>query len=312
MTKTIALTGASGFIGSRLAERLVADGWQVRALYRTSPARQLAGVTAVPGDLDDAAGLDRLLEGADAVVHCAGLIKALSAAEFARVNTAGTARLAEAAARHQPRPHFIYVSSLAAREPELSPYAASKRGGEAALAELGAALSWSVVRPAAVYGPGDRATLAFFRQLRFGIAAVPRRKELRLSMVYVEDVVAAICALLDAPAAVGAIFEVHDHREGGYSWPEIVAAAERGIGRRVIPVPVPKAMVKAAAAVNAKGRALAGGVAMLTPEKVNEIYHPRLVSRDRTLTELTGWAPKVGMAEGFRRTIDWYRREKWL
>src|SRR6266403_865643 len=138
MSGTVAVTGATGFIGSHIVARLPTLGWRVRLLTRRLPVGPiLAGsrFTAVIGSLGDADALEELIRGCDAVVHCAGLIKAVRPADFFAINAAATGRLAAAAAATPRPPRFILLSSLAARQPELSAYAASKRAGERALAE---------------------------------------------------------------------------------------------------------------------------------------------------------------------------------
>src|SRR5665213_1536813 len=156
-----AVTGATGFLGRRLVPALVASGWRVRVLVRRTPPGDLwegCGPELVAGDLGSLAALDTLTAGADVLIHGAGLIKAARRSDFFAVNAEG----ARNAARAAPAGGLLLVSSLAAREPRLSDYAASKRAGEElALAVAGPRLT--IVRPPAIYGPGDRETLALFR-----------------------------------------------------------------------------------------------------------------------------------------------------
>ena len=129
MKAPVAVTGASGFVGRAVVRRLLETGWPVRVLVRRRPA-DLEGAVPVHGSLEDEAALQHLVEGASAVVHCAGLVAAPSAAAFAQVNVLGSARLFAAAAGTATRPRILLVSSLAAREPRLSAYAHSKRAAE--------------------------------------------------------------------------------------------------------------------------------------------------------------------------------------
>src|SRR5262250_3040317 len=138
MPGTVAVTGATGFIGSHVVARLAKLGWRVRLLTRRLPVGPiLAGsrFTAVIGSLSDADAIGELIRGSDAVVHCAGLIKAIRPEDFFAINAAATGRLAAAAAALPQPPRFVLLSSLAAREPEVSAYAASKLAGETALAK---------------------------------------------------------------------------------------------------------------------------------------------------------------------------------
>jgi len=170
VARLAAVTGATGFVGPHLVAALARHGWTLRLLIRRwTPLPSLPGVEAdiVWGDLADEASLKRLVDGADAVVHAAGLIKARRPAEFDAVNRDGTARLSALA----PDVPFLLLSSLAAREPQLSPYAASKRAAEEAIARRSGA--WLALRAPAVYGPGDRETLAYFKMAKLGIVLLP-------------------------------------------------------------------------------------------------------------------------------------------
>ncbi|GAB4358238.1 MAG: NAD-dependent epimerase/dehydratase family protein [Kiloniellaceae bacterium] len=307
----VALTGATGFVGGHILHRLAAAGWRVRALTRRPGGlAEASSVTAVPGDLESEAALAELVAGADAVVHCAGLVAARSAAEFHRVNAAGTARLLRAAAAAGVR-RFVLISSLAAREPQLSPYAASKREAEAALRAAGGGLSWQVLRPPVVYGPADRATLPLFRQFARGLVLRPAGGG-RFSMLYVEDLAAAVAALLAAAPPSGLVTELHDAMAAGYGWDDILAVAERQFGRRIRALPVPQPVQRAAAALATLGASVTGRPAILSQGKVNEIAHPDWVCRHALLDDCISWAPAVGLDEGFSRTAAWYKAAGWL
>lgn len=167
----IAITGATGFVGRRLVRALVDAGYNVRALARRRPppdGHDLPAVTWITGSLEDEPALDVLLQDAFAVVHCAGAIKARDRDGFFAANVAGTRRLAAHAAAKANPPRLIYISSLAAREPRLSSYAASKRAAEQALVPFQDALRTVILRPPGVYGPGDLETLRIFRLAAHG------------------------------------------------------------------------------------------------------------------------------------------------
>jgi 2-alkyl-3-oxoalkanoate reductase len=309
----VALTGATGFVGRHLLRRLAAEGWRVRALTRRpgTLAAETESVMPVVGDLDSEAALAELVAGVDAVVHCAGLVAARSAAEFQRVNTNGTARLLRAAAAGADRPRFLLISSLAAREPQLSPYASSKREAEEVLRRNAAGLAWQVLRPPVIYGPGDRATLPLFRQFSRGLVLRPAGAG-RFSMLYVEDLAAAVAALLAQVAPAGHVMEIDDGSPGGYDWDGILAAAERQLGRRVRALTVPLPVQRLAAAAGSLGAAFTGRPPMLSQGKVNEIAHADWVCRHQLLGDCISWRPAVGLDEGFSRTTAWYKAAGWL
>ena len=179
MTELTAITGASGFIGRAIAHHLVEQDQRVRALIRR-PDQDLEtlGVELVRGSMEDAESLQQLVEGADAVVHCAGAIRARRSSEFSEVNAEGTRRLVRAAVQSASRPRVLLMSSLAAREPELSAYAQSKRRGEEVLAREAQGLEHLCLRLPAMYGPGDRATFSLFQQLDRGLVGLPARPHL--------------------------------------------------------------------------------------------------------------------------------------
>ncbi len=314
MPRTVAVTGATGFIGSHVVAQLGRAGWQVRILTRRVPANaQFADVPvdAVIGTLEDRRAVARLVRGADAIVHAAGRIKARSHAEFFAANATGTRLLVEAAIAAGNRPRFVLLSSIAARQPQISDYAASKLAGEAELTRLDGELPWSILRPPAVYGPGDRETLAFFRALRRGLAMLPPVRNQRLSLLHVGDLAAAIVAILDAPSALAGVQELDDGH-GGYGWDEMISVAARHLGVRPLRLPIPGLLLTGIAHLNEALHRATGEIAMLTPGKVREMLHADWTSRDGAVTDATGWHPQVDLDQGFAETIAWYRRNGWL
>lgn len=321
MTAAVAVTGATGFIGGRIVERLLQDGWGVRALVRGAAdalearrAPEARGATTVVGSLEDENSLIRLITGACAVVHCAGAVRAPRRDAFDAVNVRGTARLVAAAAAGEPAPRFVLISSLAAREPHLSAYAASKKAGEDALCAGATGAGWCIIRPPAVYGPGDRMTLALFRQIARGFVCAPAGDGHRFSLLYVDDLAAAVSALLAGPSSgspwghswAGERLELDDGRPGGYSWAEIADIAAGVLGRPVRRVPVGKPVLWAPAAVGSAWARATGRVPMLTLGKLRELFHRNWVAKRRPTALLRGWAPHVRFDEGFARTFAWY------
>lgn len=308
MSRLVAVTGVTGFVGPHLVAALARRGFRLRLLVRRwSPLPSLAGVDAemVLGDLSDEAALVRLVAGVDAVVHAAALIKARHAAEFRTVNRDGTALLSALA----PDTPFVLLSSLAAREPQLSPYASSKRAAEQVVASRSG--PWLIVRAPAVYGPGDRETLAYFQTVAGGLAVRPAVPAARLSLVHVADLAEALARSVERNL-VGSLYEIDDGREGGYSYRDMGAEAGRAVGRRPVSLPVPRLVMAGLARINALNNGLGGKVQILTPAKVNEIFHSDWTIHDRRLLAALDWAPQHDLASGFAETISWYRQAGWL
>jgi nucleoside-diphosphate-sugar epimerase len=306
MPRTIALTGATGFIGGALARQLEAAGWQIRALIRPPSlgARQ-AGVATkwINGDLEDLDSLRRLIHSVYAVVHCAGAVRGASQTDFNRVNVDGVARLVQAATEQHRVPRFLLISSLAAREPHLSPYAASKRQGEDALAATAGDMPWAALRPPAVYGPGDRELLPLFRWMRRGIAPVLGSRSARFSLLYVEDLAAAVLQWLACGSVKRRAFELHDGHPEGYAWSDVIDTVARLYGRSVLSVQVPVSMLQLLAALNLSVARALGYTPMLTPGKVRELRHLNWVCDSGPLSRETGWRAQVSLEEGLRLTL---------
>ena len=311
----VAVTGASGFIGKRLIERLGRDGIAVRALMRKRPVQvdlDDIDLTVIEGSLGDDRAIEALIDDVDAVVHLAGLIKARTRGAFFAANADGVQHLAGLMVASVKPPKMVLVSSLAAREPGLSSYAASKRAAEEALSSLDNDLPWTILRPPAVYGPGDRETLSFFKGVKSGIGAMLGDEKARFSLLHVDDLVALILTVLDPSIADRQTLEPDDGWEGGHSWCGMIAAAEQAFDKAVFRVRVPKTLLFALGHANAGLRILPGYTPMLTPEKVRELTHPNWVANHESILATTSWKPGIPVDCGFPATIDWYRLHSWL
>lgn len=316
MAPLAAVTGATGFVGQHLVRRLLAEGWRVRVLARRLPwfqAGPAGPVELVLGDLGDEGAVGRLVDGAEAVLHLAGLIKARDRAAFLKVNRDGVVALRRAAmAGAAPGMRFILLSSLTARAPGLSDYGASKRAGEQVLEAPDTPFSWVAVRAPAVYGPEDRETLEFFRLVARGWAPLAGRGQGRVSAIHVEDLVALLVLLAAGPLPPPDAYEADDGTPGGYSLREFAMTAAQHLGVRPLAVPVPRAVMMAVAGANRLRQSLGAAPHILSMGKVREIYHADWARHDRRLEELTGWRPSIDLSSGFARTIAWYKSRKWL
>jgi nucleoside-diphosphate-sugar epimerase len=239
------------------------------------------------------------------VVHCAGAVRGATAADFNAVNVDGLERLVRAALSLSPRPRFLSLSSLAARAPALSHYASSKHQGEVALAAMAEDMEWVALRPPAVYGPGDKEMLPLFQWMGRGIAPVLGEPHARLSLLYVEDLCAAVLTWLDAGSCRCGVYELNDTQTGGYSWDETIAKVSALRARRIIGLPLPAALLKFIALINVAAARLIGYAPMLTPGKVRELRHPDWVADNSALTAEIGWQPIFSLEQGLRRTMGW-------
>ena len=302
-SRTLAVTGGTGFVGSHLLRVAREAGYELRALTRGwSPPEDR--IDWVDGALDRRDSLAKLCEGADAVVHVAGLINAPNLAAFEAVNVGGTAAMIDAARRTGVR-RFVHISSLAAREPELSDYGRSKARAERVVAASG--LDWTILRPPAVYGPGDRETFELFKMARRGLVALPPKG--RFSLLHVADLCALVLALIDEPDTVGETYEPDDGTPEGWEHRHFARTLGRIFGKRAATVSMPKAVMHGASRIE---RLVRRDKAKLTPDRVRYFCHPDWVVTAHQRPPERLWKPQIRTPTGLKQTAEWYREQGWL
>ena len=325
----VLLTGANGFVGSHILDQLRARRLPAVVLLRPGSSRRwieasLEGVAVRLGSLADAASLGAALAGITHVIHCAGCVKALRAAEFYEVNQAGTRRLVEAVNAQGGRiERVVHLSSLAAAGPALpmspareespphpvSTYGQSKLGGERELQER-CRTSYVILRPPAVYGPRDAEFLRLFRMAQGHVRPLVGGGRQALSLVFVRDLAAAVVACLDAPRAVGRTYYVAS--------PEVVTvkalvdtiAAE--IGRWTLPLWLPTFALWPACVLQEMVSRLTGRPSVLSRQKYAELRAPGWVCDPSRLEQELGLRCPTPLAQGIQETRDWYRHAGWL
>lgn len=272
---TIALTGATGFIGRSVLAQLKARGYAVNALCRRIHKDE-TGVSYVQGDLDAKAALGQIAAKADTFIHIAGLTKARTLKQLLAVNETGAANAARAAREAGVR-RFVLVSSLAARAPHLSPYARSKRAGEDAVrAVINAAgnMELVIVRPPAIIGPGDEATAPMLNILRRGFLPAPggkTRQQARMSFIYMDDIARFLIEQIDAPLSHSVIAPYGGTRETG--WQELADTAASVLSKPVRVIPVPPLALAFSALLSQTVSALFLRSGFFNTGKVRELLH---------------------------------------
>ncbi len=293
----LAITGATGFVGSRLVARALEAGHVVNALTRT-PRPGGDGTNWVFGSLESPNALLSLMRGVDAVIHVAGVVNAPDRQGFVAGNIDGT-RAILAAARSADVTRFVHVSSLAAREPGLSNYGWSK--GEAERLVTGSASAWDIVRPPAVYGPGDMDMRELFRLANRGLAFTPPVG--RMSAIHVDDLSRLLIALAERRAG-HSVYEPDDGRDGGWSHAEFATAIGGAVGRQVRAIALPRPVLGLVASLDQLVRK---GRARLTSDRVAYMCHPDWVSDPARRPPAEVWRPTVATADGLVQTAAWYR-----
>ncbi|MGD8326844.1 MAG: NAD-dependent epimerase/dehydratase family protein [Sphingomonadales bacterium] len=303
---TVALTGATGFIGPYLIKALKASGYHVRALTRR-PQPEQTGVDWVKGRLDDPEAIRNLVQNAVHVVHAAGAIKARNKPDFFQINCDACTFIARAAkaARVQS---FVLMSSLAARAPELSDYAASKAAGEAAIAQiLGNDIPWVALRPPAVFGPGDTETLKIFKAIKSGFAPLIS-PHARASWIYADDLAQATVAALTEQNAFYQILPLDDG-SGGYLVRESHQLVADLLDRKLRIVRIPPPLLSFIGLMNEGLSSVTRRTPMLTRGKARELSHPDWGISEPGFAEKSDWEPRTSLAEGLRISLNWYREK---
>lgn len=300
----IAVTGATGFVGQALVDAALLRGFTMRALTRR-PQPERAGMRWIAGDLADGAALAELCQGARAMIHVAGLVNPPDPAAFTDANVDGTSRVI-AAAQAAGVARLIFVSSLAAREPGLSAYGASKARAEQLVSASG--LDWTIVRPPTIYGPRDRELFELFRAATWGVVPVPSQG--RASIIHVDDLAALLLALLPGGEGVsGRSFEPDDGQPAGWSHDELARAIGQAVGRRAIALPLPAPVMRWAARADMR---LRGAAAKLTLDRVGYMTHPDWVASPDARVPAKLWQGHIPTPEGLQQTAQWYRNQGWL
>lgn len=269
---TIAITGGTGFLGRYVIKAALKDGHKIRAMARRPEAvADLThdNLTWIKGGLGQADG--EICEGADVVIHLAGLIKAKTRELFYAVNGKASGYLAQAAKNADVK-RFVLISSMAAREPDLSHYAGSKRAGERAVQRAFTG-KISIIRGPAVFGGGDKATEPFFKLLKKGLLPVPGGsgwKDRKISMVFAPDLAKDIVR-----AAVTGCYDdqiVSPANMPELSWKAFGQLCEQAFERKIRILPLPKFLLYPVAGITSITSRLFGK-GHLTLDKLGEFLH---------------------------------------
>ena len=324
--KAVLVTGANGFVGSHLADHLVAEGRRVRALVRrTSDLRYLPyGVEIVFGDVTDVHSLPHALAGVSTVYHVAGLVATHRPADYFDVNEKGTRNLLGACLKAAPDlKRFVLVSSLAAAGPSpdgtpiretepprpVSAYGRSKLAGERVVLECADHLPIAIARPPVVYGPRDSDVFTFFEMIAKRIApAFPRQKF--YSVCHVRDLVRGIALVGESPAAVGRTWNLADPK--AVSMDGLFRAIARALDSTPVRIPVPEPLLRLLAgpadtilpALGVKARPLA--------DKVREMLPDYWIADTTAARRDLGFTTRVPLGAGIDETAAFYRSEGWL
>lgn len=322
------LTGATGFIGSHVAERLVSEGRRLRCLVR--PGRRLPPwLDPTRCEIIEASLLDReavrsAIRGVRTVIHIAGVTKAKRPSEYARGNVESTRNLLDAAGQLPDLDRFSFISSLTVAgpspdghlldesEPErpLTAYGRSKLEAERLVTAAASRMPISVIRPPAVYGPRDRDTLEMFRWVRYGISPAIGGPDKSLSLIHVHDLADAIRAAAYDPRAVGRVYYAADPAPHPFS--ELMSIIARVVGRRPVRVHFPRWLLFTVAGAVEAISFFGPKPAVLSIDKARDMSQDHWVCSPRRISEELGIRSSTPLEQGLRDTYAWYRQNSWL
>jgi len=326
-TPSILITGANGFIGSRLCWMFVERGFQVMAgVRRTANLTLLDGLPLeyCYGDVTQPETLPPLVTGVNYIIHNAGLVKTPDAETFFRVNEEGTRNLFEAVAAHNPGVRkVVYISSVAVAGPSpdgqpvketdppnpVTTYGRSKAAGEKEALSFADRLPVVAVRPPAVYGPGDKELFTMFQVVHRRLKPLIGDSSRKLQLVFVDDLCRGIFLATTKPTPNPAVYFIAEKE--AYSMKQLMDILQEASGRTAVPLPVPSPLFKAIAAVSSTAMRMVGMTPMLTREKTNELLATWIVDTSRAENELS-FVSQVPFSEGAKVTYNWYWKEGWL
>lgn len=322
------VTGASGFIGSHLAERLVRDGWEVRCLLRaTSSPVWLHGlpVEVVTDDLVKPRDLSRAVNGVDVVFHAAGVTKARRGKEYYDGNVRATAGLLDACLRAGlDHVRFLHLSSLSAAGPSpggrpateedtprpVSRYGRSKLLAEEVLKGARHGVAATIIRPPIVYGPRDRDVFRYFQSVARGFHPVPGKGLQRIMFIHVDDLVKGTLLAASSDRAVGQTYFIAGEED--FNWLEVGDVLRGALRCRAVTLPMPEGFMKILGACGSLLSRFTGRALVLNADKMREGVQANWLCSNRKAEDELGFRPAVGLREGMTSCADWYRQAGWL
>jgi len=268
-------------------------------------SRMPEGCEQVPVGLTDIDKLSGIVAESNAVIYCAGSVRGRKPADFATANIKGVKAMVDALEQvHHSSgmaPSLLLLSSLAASRPTVSDYARSKHEAEQLL-QRKPLLPWTILRPPAVYGPGDREMLPVLKMIRKGMLAHAGPSDQRLSLLHVDDLANAIVSWLSVTQKCShKTYAIDDGTAGGYSWGAIGEAVSDGNFRRLA---VPRLLLDITARTNLLFASVLGYKPMLTPGKVRELVQPDWLCDNSEFTAATGWKPHLDLKQGVQQLFN--------
>ncbi len=324
----ILVTGATGFIGSHLVERLRERGNDIVCVAKDElniMVLRSLGVDVVLGDLNNGIDWSRILRGVDYIYHLAGLTRAKWSGEYYTENYVATKRFVEACLVHcTSLRRFIYVSSQTAAGPSpdgspvseaapchpVSHYGRSKLLAELEVARVRDRMPMTIVRPSAVYGPRERDWYEYFKTVKRGLQPIIGLREKRMSLIHVNDLVEGIILAGESAVAEGESYFLAN--EDVYTTIEIGNAIAHSMGKSPIKVRLPHAMVYLVGAMAELCAKTLQKQIFFNIQKVRESVQDAWVCSVEKAKAQLGYRQRIALDDGMQQTYAWYCKHGWL
>ncbi len=327
----VLVTGGGGFIGRHLVIRLLARGDTVRCMFHSTRQKALIdqlkqlGAEIIFGDLASLRDWRDVLDGIERVYHVAAATRARSRAEYYKSNLDGTLNLAKACITLGTQiDRFLFVSSLAAVGPSrngtlmdesapyhpVSEYGKSKMLAEQRLLDLADRLPVTIVRPSAVYGPGERDLYSYFQLMKYHLLPLIGFNGKRVNLVYSDDVVNGIITAASSPSTIGKAYFLADGRD--YKSSEVGKQIGSVMGIRPFTIRLPHSLAFLIGAVSEVMGKIMRRPIFFNIQKAREVVQDSWTCSIRNAKKDFGFSPNVDLREGLRRTYEWYKSEGWL
>ncbi len=323
----VLVTGASGFVGSHLAESLARQKVRVKMLVRKTskiPFPLKHGMELCYGDVTDIGSVRGAMRGVKAVYHAAGILRGSDFNHFKNVNAEGTRNVCRAAEELKNIKRFVYISSLSAAGPSemnssinetvrcrpVSFYGQTKLMGEEITMSYRKKFPVTVLRPAAVYGPRETDIFAYFKMVRQGFVLIPGDGKQPVSFVHVSDLVEAILKAGSSPRAVGQVYFVSDGKS--YRFEEFAAFIGKALNKTYLTIKVPMGIVKIVALLGDLAALISGKPTMVNQDKIKEAQVPGWVCSNEKIQKQLGFKPRFEIQRGIENTIQFYLSAGWL
>ncbi len=321
------MTGATGFVGSHLVERLIQKGYEVIVSLRRQSSSKWLDSSAIETrlvDWEDSYSVSKLVQGVDVLVHCAGVTKALNYHDYHKGNVLPTSSLLREAKGNSSLNRFIFVSSQAAVGSShdfipltedspchpITDYGITKLEAEKEVLQYQDDFPVTLLRPCSIYGPRDHEFYPLFKLLKYHLSLLIGSGTMKVNMIHVHDFVESIIRVIEKKPPSGRTYFVTDGHI--YGWPDITQTASEVYQKKALTVKLPIVIPKTLGWINDRVSRLTKKPALLNSQKVKEMLQDAWLCDSSRICEELDWIPRYNLLEGFRETLEWYQREKWL